>query len=248
MDYIIEDGYNTNYITTILLALFCEKSMIERCLLLENNSSNLNGLYLQKLIQYNFVNNIQNNICVKSDILNEIRLCAMTLGWKDNKIDIACSEYDPLDFMQFILNTINFHPIEIDDIQNNILDFINLNPNIENVDIQHTYFDWTTKNKISNIPIFILFKLDQLSSNIKINKKIKLFNGNHPYHNIRWLFHSLFYEDNGNYVVIINKNDKLLISDRTKYPMLTYLNISTLNNLKGKNIRIFYKKDPSTGI
>jgi len=59
MDFVVENGYNTSYISVILMTLFYEKSLIERYLLIENN--NVIGTYLQKLIKYNFVDAIQNN-------------------------------------------------------------------------------------------------------------------------------------------------------------------------------------------
>ena len=52
MDFAIDNGFCTEYISTLFLALFFEKTMIERCLLLENNSSNRSGSYLQEIIQY----------------------------------------------------------------------------------------------------------------------------------------------------------------------------------------------------
>ncbi len=108
MAIVIEDGYNTEYMSVLFMALFYDKSMIERYVLLENNSDKFYGLCLQKIILQNFVKQIRNNLCITSKMLNEIRLCSITLGWNNsNNILKIYGECDPIEFLRFILNLVN---------------------------------------------------------------------------------------------------------------------------------------------
>lgn len=259
MDFVIEDGYNTAYISVLFMALFFDKSMIERHLLIDNNSNNFDGLYLQKLIMYNFVKQIRNNMCVTSKMLNEIRLCAITSGWKTtNNIFEMYSEADPIDFLCFILKLINFIPLEIVNNKTawNTTNTLNkskketqydkylINPTAKS-NIQDTYDFWSSDNQISNIPIFIIFKINNIKSSFGINKKIVLFHKNHQYHSIKWIFHSLLYKDENCYKTIINKDSKLLQFNQNEFPNIKHLDNDTIKNIGNKTIYVIYRKEPT---
>lgn len=254
MDFVIEDGYNTTYISILFMALFYDKTMIERYLLIENNSNNFDGLYLQKLIIYNFIKQIRNNMCVTSQMLNEIRLCAITNGWKkSNNIFEMYAEAEPIDFLCFILKLINFIPLEIINSsksawtksKNEICyDKYLIYPTVKS-NIQDTYDYWACSNQITNIPIFVIFKIDNIKTTFGINKKIVLFHKNHQYHAIKWVFHSLFYKDCNNYKTIINKNSTLLVFDQNEYPNIKQFNEDIIKNIGNKIIYIIYRKEPT---
>lgn len=260
MDFVIEDGYNTAYISVLFMALFFDKSMIERYLLIDNNSNNFDGLYLQKLILYNFIKQIRNNMCVTSKMLNEIRLCAITSGWKNsNNIFEMYGEADPIDFLCFILKLINFIPLEIINSPKSAWNTSNhlnkskkdiccdkyiINP-IAKSNTQDTYDYWACDNQISNIPIFIIFKLDNIKSTFGINKKIFLFHKNHQYHAIKWIFHSLLYKDGNNYKTIVSKNSTLLMFNQNEFPNIKQFNEDIIKNIGNKTVYIIYRKEPT---
>jgi hypothetical protein len=261
MSFVVEDGYNTSYIVVLLMALFYDKSMIERYLLIDNNSDKFNGLYLQKLIYYNFVKQIRNNVCVTSKMLNEIRLGAITVGWK-NSPDIfeTYGEFDPIDLLCFFLKLINYVPIEFETKSNrpnawNIYgkttsysseyDKFMIIPVVQ-TNMQDTYDHWAHEHKIINIPIFVIFKLGKIKSAFKINKKISPFQKNHQYHNIKWVFHSLFYEDGThNYKTIMNKDSKLVSFRQDDFPNVQHFNKSSLQNIENKTVYVIYRKEPT---
>ena len=116
MDFVIEMGYNTSYISIVLLTLFYERSLIERYLLIENN--NIIGTYLQKLIKHNFVDSIQNNTCITQKMINEIRLCSIIFGWNNSDITSMFQEYEPLNFLSFLTDLIKYKPLEIENLTN----------------------------------------------------------------------------------------------------------------------------------
>lgn len=245
MEFIIEDGYNTLYITILFMALFFNKSMIERYILLENDSTDFNGIYLQKIITNNFVKCLRNNSCITSQMLNEIRLCSMSLGWNNTKNLNAFNEYEPIEYLKFILKTINYVPLEI------IVNAWNKNENKYFVsmdieknnykNIKELYNDWAKKNKLINLPVFIVFKIDNLSNSFSINKNISLFSKGHQYGNVRWIFHSMFYDDG---VIMMNENE-IVTFGRNTYPHINKFTEDDLNKINGKILYIIYRKEPS---
>ena len=260
MTFVIEDGYNTTYMVVLFMVLFYDKSMIERYLLIDNNSNKFTGLYLQKLILHNFVKQIRNDMCITSKMLNEIRLCAITVGWKNfDNIFETYDDFDPIDFLCFILKLINFVPIEIE-ANCNKANVWNMHQKVTNSNndynkfiintvaksnMQETYDYWACKNKIINIPIFIIFKLDKIKATLKINKKIFLFTKNHQYHNIKWIFHGLFYKDNQNYKTILNKDFKLVTFEQNNFPNVEQFHEKTLPKIENKLVYIIYRKEPT---
>ena len=72
MDIIIEDGYNTSYIISVICALF-NNNYIYTNKLLNNNNIDYKYIYLQELIKENIVNKIKNNKYIFSYYINEIK-------------------------------------------------------------------------------------------------------------------------------------------------------------------------------
>lgn len=242
MDFVIEDGYNTSYLSAILISLLYEKSMIERCLLLENNSLRMNGIYLQKLIQQNFVEPIRNNINISSHMLNEIRLCASVEGWGDDK---PFEEFKPIDFLKFLVKTINFVPMKVANLKNTASNEVCINIQTAKITVQEMYNDWMKCNKITNLPSFVIFEIKNQVNNFQINKKIKLFQPDHQCCNVRWIFHSLFFKNKKNYFVVISKNDTLLSFSQNEFPCIKKLKDDTIHRTKDKDIYIIYRKEPT---
>lgn len=246
MDFVIEMGYNTSYISIILLTLFYERSLIERYILIENNS--IIGTYLQKLIKHNFVDPVQDNTCITQEMINEIRLCSIIFGWKNSDITTMFQEYEPLNFLSFLTDLIKYKPLEIENLTNvwsnnfsskKYYDYIECN--YVGDTIQETYNKWTKNNRISNLPIFIIFKIKSIPKPMKINKKIRLFSTEHEYHEIKWVFHSLFFRNQSVYNAILSKNNNPCLFDPTSYPQFKKINDHI--DIPDKNICIIYRKE-----
>jgi hypothetical protein len=258
MDIVIEDGFHTSYISSLLIALFYKKSMIERSFILENNDLLKKGLYLQQIIFKNFIEPIRNNVCISSKMLNEIRLCSIAFGWKlDKSFDKMFDNFDILEYMNFLIELCQIHPIHY--INNgcdmncsiSVNDDINYFPQSvielqQNQTIQLSYNLWAVRYRIVNVPNFVVFKINNLSSEFSINKKIKLFDDTHQFHNVLWVFHSLIYEiDKYDYHVIVNNDKNMVMYQNNSYPNIHEFNEKCIQNLKNKSIIIFYAKEPT---
>ena len=248
MDAIIEDGYNTSYISILCFVLFFEKSMIERYLLMENFSRSHIGSLLQKIIQINFVEPIRNNICITSRALNEIRLHLFMLGMKKfDNIDEFFIEYSPIELLSFMCKIINFVPIEYE-CNGKYMKSCYLEIPEHDVNMQTTYDLWRENNIISNVappPPFIIFKISNIKKKFDITKKIKLFPTNSHYNNIIWSFHGLFYKHKTKYIAITNKNNSLYSFETQKFPCIQPFKETQIKNLQNKDIFIIYHKNPS---
>lgn len=243
MVFIIENLYNTSYISTILLALFYKPSIIERSLIIDNNNSTLYGILLQKCIQKNFISLLRKNTNITIKNINNIRNNAFLHGWHNNNLNELIQKYDPIDFIIFIMKIISFIPFTItyNDITEDTYIF-NLNLLLNNDDIQNIYFQESINKKIINIPQFIIFNVELNNNNIKINKKIKLFPKNHEYNQLLWTFHSCIYKLNNQYHVLINENNELC--DIVPNEIINVNKINSIITENIDNIYIIYTKNP----
>uniref|UniRef100_A0A6C0E9E5 USP domain-containing protein n=1 Tax=viral metagenome TaxID=1070528 RepID=A0A6C0E9E5_9ZZZZ len=198
--YVIEDGLNTSYISSLLLGLFYNNS--NNTEILNTNSTNYSGIYLQEIIKNGFVDLINKNYSVTSDILNEIRNYSYLCGWcKDNKYFFK--PQDVIKYLDFLLQLFQYKILEIEKItvtedmkcneiikkQYNIIDLeINENATIKNL-LDH----WFEQNiigkkeiknqgdytlyidkyyyKLTSIPAFIPISIKRFNES---NKKIKM--------------------------------------------------------------------------
>lgn len=122
--FIVEDGYNTSYIDSLLMGLFYSSSGIEY----EFLNSNLDPKYhyLQDMIKWKFLDVVRKGFSVTSDTINEIRnYMFQQCGWlnKSNTIYDISSPQDITKFYKFIIDIFNGTLIEtqkeIIDRQNN---------------------------------------------------------------------------------------------------------------------------------
>lgn len=241
MNFVIEDGYNSEYITILIISLFFTESMIERGLLIENKTNNYNGIYLQRLIRNNFVLPMRNDTCITSDIINEIRLFLFLNDW-----NMSFEESEPLKLLNFLCTKINVFPIET---THNKYSHVELSPNdrLSTSDscIQTLYDNWAKQNIIINIPMFIVFKI-KVTNKLQINKKIRLLQDEHKY-DVKWAFHSIFFRSKkiGKFIAIMNKYDKLYKYDSTQIPNISICNENELSLNKNCEVCVIYRKEPT---
>lgn len=135
---VIENGINTCYIDSLLVALFYKSSNIED--ILEEDPKDPGSLYLQDLIKLKFVEPMRRHYIIGSDIVNMIRNYSVQNGWCNNEGDIF-DQQDVSEFYNFLIdrcsaNYIEFEKIKINDSMNDSnttiekLPFIPLHPNI----------------------------------------------------------------------------------------------------------------------
>lgn len=213
---VVENGLNTCYIDSLLVALFYKHNEAIN-MILESVPRKPEGFYLQELIKLKFVEPIKRNYSITSSIMNEIRNYSVICGWSNNE-DIdgqkECSE-----FYNFLSELFNIEPIEFEmlEIKNNTisdnikktkLPFIPLSltqdDNIKNIlsnwiDTQINKSKILNCYKLSNIPQFVILHINRFNNNGKRNnykldimKRIKFFGINDTSQNyLKWKIHSI---------------------------------------------------------
>jgi len=238
MSFVVEDGYNTTYISTLLTALFHKPSIIDRVLLLDNNSHKLAGILLQRTIEKYYVTSFRYGTSITSKALNQIRNCACISGWKNtNNIDDMCNEYNPIELYEFIASLIEVIPIDLSNKKTFVIDL----PNIKNT-VQESFNLWQVNNTIINIPQVVIFNIKQPTQVFNINKKIRLFQKEHDYHRIKWKFHAIICCQNEIYKTIITIDHNLFMFSPNTYPCLS--KIESIQKNKYDKLYIIYTKEP----
>jgi hypothetical protein len=235
---IIENGYNTSYIDSLLIALFYKNSSIND--ILDNEPSIPEAYYLQELIKFKFVNQIKKGYTIFSQSINEIRNYSIICGF-DTKGNIdeqqLCIDYYNFLFELFKINPIEFQIFEFNNnVMNNLnilkLPYITFNLTNDN-NIRNLFINWLDENvltkscnkiqsyKLNNIPNFLIFYIDRfLNQNIKNNysldimNNIKFFNiADSSQSYIKWKIYSIICLKgdsikNGKYYSVFNINKK----------------------------------------
>ena len=98
---IIEDGYNTSYIVSLITALFYKFDNSNK--LLDVEPKNKKFVYIQEFIKIKFNTSIQKGFCIYSETINEFRNYINYCGWQEN-IDDMLKEHDVADFYSYIMN------------------------------------------------------------------------------------------------------------------------------------------------
>jgi len=109
--FIVENGYNTCYISSLLMSLFYKPSYLDNILNCDPKSACY--FYLQDIIKIKFVDNVRKNISVSAEIMNEIRNYCNICGWKNENINEIINQQDVNEFYTFIIDAMNIYPIEI---------------------------------------------------------------------------------------------------------------------------------------
>lgn len=168
--FVVENGLNTCYIDSLLMALFYKSSTFLDSLL-HIEPKNYDYIYLQELIKNKFVDQVRKNNSITADTINEIRNYASMCGWlsilpEKDKYDEFFAQQDVNEFYSFLLDSINVPLIEIqrqticeaEDNKNDISDieripFINLivPDNKDETNIKELLDIWMNNNTVENI-------------------------------------------------------------------------------------------------
>ena len=164
MLFVVENGLNTCYMDSLLMALFYKQSTYLDTLLC-TEPKNFEHIYLQEIIKLKFVDQVRKNISITTDIINEIRIYANSCGWKANSIDEfeLFEQQDVNEFYTFLLNIFNAPLVEIQrqtysealNNENDIgliekLPFINLTVS-ENSSIKELLSSWMNMNEVNGL-------------------------------------------------------------------------------------------------
>jgi hypothetical protein len=247
----IEKGFNTSYITSLLISLFYKYDVNINTILI-NKPQTPAGFYLQELIKTLFVEPIRRNFSIKSDTINEIRNYLLINGWESdfNLLDNR-NCVDLYNFLSSILfdNEIEF---EIYHIKDGIIHGIETNKRCKTININLTineptsikklFIEWLHNNilknsnsyildcyKLKSIPIFLVFHINRTentqNTEIDIKKKIKFFHNSDSKQNyLIWRIHSIICKSNNKYYSVFLSNDNSWIEfDEDKFPCCSYV-------------------------
>jgi hypothetical protein len=235
---ILENGYNTDYIYSLIIALFYTPSDSTNKLI-NSDTNNGNTYYVQEYIKSKFIYPIHRNMSIESSIVNKFRNFIYNCGWnKDNdKIIIDKGEIDK--FYTFIVSNLMEYMIQIVnvDLDNNTLtnnkydmirieeSHLNNTDNIKIMSLTTIVSNWikdkiTDKNysyKFENIPFIIPIYLDIRDSETGLNKKyINIMegisfedNGDRIQKMFVWEIHSMICQtESGDYYAVTIDNNE----------------------------------------
>lgn len=226
--FVICDGYNTSYISSLLMALFYFPSELDN--ILENECTDKNKMHLQDIIKIYFVNNVRQHISITEEILNEIRNYSYYCGWSGimNLLNLS----DINDYYTFIMQSFEIKTMEF----KNTVDLhytIKLKLKNKSHDIHELLYSWLEKNPMKNAPQIITIYLDrskQKKSMVDIKKYIQphKYNVDQHFANITWEIKSIVCYENIYYSLIHNLN-KWFLSNEKQIPGIREIDIKNKN-------------------
>lgn len=210
---IVEDGYNSSYMTSLLIGLFYQNTNIVQ-ILLNAEPFNINFIYFQEMVKHNFLDKIRKKMCIMSGCVNELRNFLFLNGFL-NGYEII-NECDVLYFYKFLLNNISNQTLLINDKEYQHIEFDMSMNSQENISVKSLLNTWLQKNTIylkndfqgSHIPQIVPLYINRNGKPIKIdiNEKIKLSKNV----NVKWIINSVIcFKDGKYYVLFKTKSDNM---------------------------------------
>ena len=253
--FIVEDGFNTSYIDSILMALFYRTSHLQEILIQLPKKSKF--VYLQDIINNNFIEQVRRNVSVDITIINEIRNYSFICGWKEN-LNIT-ELYNVVDYLDFLIEGFDIGEIKCElleiskNLQENIKSFytnyIEIKVTDDNdiktllnkcIDINFNKKNNSTLTyyHFSELPLFVPIYLNRYDDNNQINnykidikKKIRFNNNNNKLQSdASWIIHAIVcFSNSGNrhyYTIISTLDNKWCIFSNNKIPSLMKIDIT----------------------
>ncbi len=109
---ILEDGYNTDYIYSLIIALFytpCDG--LNK--IINIDASNSNTYYLQEFIKSKFIYPMHRNMSIESCQVNKLRVFMYNCGWHKNDDKDILDKGDLDKFYNFIMNNMMEYNLQI---------------------------------------------------------------------------------------------------------------------------------------
>lgn len=264
MEIILENGYNTDYIYSVLISLFYV-SNIGTTELMNNNMNDSNATYIQEYIKTKIIYQIQNHKSIESKIINKLRLFLYNCGWLKNENKLIVEKESVDKFYKFLISKTFGYNIKIIKIMNNkennySYDMIHLtekhiedtNDRIVNVSsLLSKWIDIEMQDcmgyKFDKLPFLIPIYVDIDDKYINVFEGIKFNNnGDAIQQSLIWDFHSLICKsENGDYYSIIrDKNGNLINMSDNNIPsdhIIDDTNILSVKKIMREIKIIFYK-------
>jgi len=217
--FIVDDGMNTSYIDSLLMALFYTPTIVELTML-KSTPIHEKFIYIQETIKDKFINVVRCDNSVSLYAMNDIRNNMIMCGWSN--IDDICKQHDVCEFYDFLIKNLSDQYIDIKyskTLQNLIeTQYISLNitESSEIITIKDLFKNWSHNDTcdvnndtcdvnndtcdvntyVQNTPRILPFKINRyvdgkkINTRVDIKKKIKIFTKNSEYSNADWFFHS----------------------------------------------------------
>lgn len=230
---ILEDGYNSDYMYSMITALFYTPSDGTNKII-NYDSSSPNTYYIQEFIKAKFIYPIHRSISIESGIINKFRMFLYDCGWLKDIDEHILIKADLDKFYSFLISNMMEYKISISRIEQDhnkvidyTLDFIRLtDKHIQDGDISkivslsHMLHRWikleilenSISYKFEDIPYIIPIYLDIRDSDTGLNKRyINIMEGINFSNNgdkiqsmLIWEIHSMICQtDKGDYYTIV---------------------------------------------
>jgi hypothetical protein len=250
---IIEDGYNTSYIVSLIISLFYTSSGMDN--ILTTDPHDIQFTYIQEFIKIRFIESLHRGYSIHSEVINELRNYLMKCDWCNN-IDEIISLKGVDEFYKYFMNKIynNSHNIEFTRIHDNNTSTTNqtistalieltLPDGLEKIGIDNLFKIWLSSNvslgtcgyKITHppdiLPLYI--KRNNKKTKIDIKQIIKFFDiRDTAQSKLIWKIHSFIcYNDIlGYYSVVKNSDVWLRVSDK-QMPSFTQLDMGDITDV-----------------
>ena len=258
---ILEDGYNTDYIYSLILALFYSPSE-GLTKIINTDTQNSNTYYIQEFIKAKFIYPIHRGLSIESSIANKLRVFMYNCGWmKDNGYNIVDNPNID-EFYHFLINKMMEYKLEIirvDPIDNisdtKVIDIIritdeHLTKGKKIIDLSEVITNWTKKEiiqekynyKFGTIPLLVPVYLDIKDPNTGLNSHyvnimegLKFEDVGDKIHRMFvWEIHSIVCQtENGSYYTIVKNNmDEWISFSDKKIPSNHKVNMTDINDVR----------------
>lgn len=109
---ILEDGYNSDYIYSLIIALFYIPSDgLNK--IINNDTNNSNTYYIQEYIKTKFIYPIHRNKSIEASIVNKLRLFMYNCGWQKNDERNILDKGKLDDFYKFLMGEMMEYNVQI---------------------------------------------------------------------------------------------------------------------------------------
>lgn len=263
---IIEDGYNTSYIVSLIISLFYTPSCVNN--ILTTDPHDIQFTYIQEFIKIRFIESLHRGNSIHSDIINELRNYLMKCDWCNNVTDIiSLRRVD--EFYKYFMGKIynGSHNIEFARISGNTtstsdqivsipLIELTLPDGLEKIGIDSLFKIWLNSNiSLGTCDYTIIQPPDILPLYIKRNNKktkidikhiIKFFNIKDSTHSkLIWKIHSFIcYNDMiGYYSVVKHSGIWIRVSDKhmPSFTIIDMADITDVHTLAEEVELVFYR-------
>lgn len=260
---VIENGYNTSYITSLISALFYKSTNLLSILNVMPQDKNF--IYIQEFIRSRFTENLHRGNSIHKETINEFRNFLFNCGWKKT-LDDLLNEHDAGDLYVFLMKNIygtellSFERI-CDDVNigeyNTYLIKLPIPAGVNKVNLTDIFKTWLNSNismqkynyrmkKVFNIIPIYIDKSNNKHVKVDIMQKIKLFDvKDNIQDKMVWYVHSIICNSNklGNYTILRKGKIWVKICDKT-IPSITKIDmedIEHVNKIASDALIVFYK-------